>query len=35
VEEAPPVPTDTPAVSDLPQVDTGQQLDAVEAIKAG
>jgi RNA polymerase sigma factor (sigma-70 family) len=35
VEEAPPVPTNTPAVSDLPQADTGQQLDAVKAITAG
>jgi hypothetical protein len=34
VEEPPPVAVDAPSVSDLPQVETGQQLDAT-AITAG
>jgi RNA polymerase sigma factor (sigma-70 family) len=35
VEEQPPVPAQGPALPDLPQVDTGRQLDGVTAIPAG
>jgi RNA polymerase sigma factor (sigma-70 family) len=35
VDEPAPIPTETPAVSDLPQAGTGGQLDAVTAITAG